>query len=104
MSYLSKQQAKQLLDKALSSGRLCSVTWVMKCGTLTTRTLRLWSKKGITYYPHVEANPCGHIDTLYTALDVDKAKRLGDNKAWVNVSLTNVLSVKQKGLLESIFG
>lgn len=89
-AHYSVQQRRSLLNSA--NGRIFHAEWVTKGGRGRKATLKRWQKKSITYWPTVMENSCGHIETLYTAVDINKEKQ-DPVKSWVNIDLTSLKKV-----------
>ena len=95
---------KAILMKPLLTGRICRVKWITNDGRIREANVKLWNKKGITYWPLVLNNPCAHLPQYLTCIDIDKQRKFGDTNGWVNVNCNQILEVKARGILWMLFG
>lgn len=85
---------KEILMRPLLQGRICKVTWKTNMGIIRTARVRLWSKSGITRWPHVDLNPVAHLPEYVTCEDLDKKAKYGATKSWINVNVNRLIEVK----------
>lgn len=102
--FLPQQTTKQKMLEPLLKGRICKVKWVMNSGVETERTIRLWSKSGITYWPFVCPNPLAHLPEYVTCEDIYKKQRDGEKLGWININTNSVISVKANGWILTVLG
>lgn len=84
---LSITHNRMLLDKALAAGKIASVSWIKKDGSVAERVVK---KRVMRHYAHGEstqASPTAHIDYYYTCSDISNSDR------FVNVNVHTLISV-----------
>lgn len=79
---------RMLLDEALDAGKIASVSWIKKDGSVAERVVK---KRVMRHYANGEsatqASPTAHIDYYYTCSDISNSDR------WVNINLNTLISV-----------
>lgn len=85
---LSITHNRMLLDEALAAGKMASVSWIKKDGSVAERVVK---KRVMRHYANGEsstqASPTAHIDYYYTCSDISNSDR------FVNLNLCTLLSV-----------
>lgn len=94
---------KAILMKPLLTGKICYVKWITNDGRIRQANVKLWNKKGITYFPTVMDNPCAHLPEYVTCIDIKKQSLNGDTRGWVNIACGKIIEVKAKGILWHLF-
>lgn len=95
---------KAILMKPLLTGRICRVKWITNDGRTREANVKLWNKKGITYWPLVMDNCVAHLPQYVTCIDLKKQAFNGDTKGWCNINCNQILEVKTRGVLWYLFG
>lgn len=95
---------KALLMAPLLTGRICRVKWITNDGRVREGNMKLWNKKGITYWPTVLYNPCSRLPEYVTCIDTSKQAKFGDLNGWVNINTNRLIEVKARGILWYLFG
>ena len=93
--YSTVQSRRKLLQDYLASGRMASVEFQKKDGTVTKRTVQLWRESALASGTRefVQHNPASHKEELFTCYSVSG----GEEPKWCNISLDKLISVKLGG-------
>ena len=90
MKNSSIQDRRNLLDKA--GGRIFSVRFIKKDGTLRDMTCKKWTERHYTYgSENARENTCAHKPNIYTVSDIGAAD------AFRNINLETLISAKVNG-------
>ena len=85
---LSITHNRMLLDEALAAGKMASVSWIKKDGSVAERVVK---KRVMRHYANGEsctqASPTAHIGYYYTCSDISNSDR------WININLNTLISV-----------
>jgi len=95
---------KAILMAPLLTGRICRVKWITNDGRVREGNMKLWNKKGITYWPTVLDNPIAHLPEYVTCIDIAKQSKMGDTNGWCNINCSSIIEVKARGILWYLFG
>lgn len=84
---------RMLLDEALAHGKMASVSWIKKDGSVASRVVK---KRVMRHYANGEsctqASPTAHIDYYYTCSDISNSDR------FINVALHRLIRVNNVSL------
>ena len=79
---------RMLLDNALANGKMASVAWIKKDGSIAERVVK---KRVMRHYANgkssTQASPTAHIDYYYTCSDISNSDR------FINLNLNTILKI-----------